>query len=98
MVEAQWLRDFAAVLIVMRANGKEFSDFELDGLPTPDELKAALRLAREIDPRVHHIEHRRNYGVPSLRSTLSVRLGRPDPNPPPFLERFPIPLLPGPAP
>lgn len=98
MANAQWVRDFAATLIVMRANGKELPDFELEQLPTPDDLQAALRLAREIDPRVHHIEHHRNYGDPSPRSRLSVRLGTPDPDPPPFLEQFPMPLFPIPPP
>lgn len=95
---AQWVRDFTAVLIVMRANKKELPDFELGEMPTPDDLKAALRLAREIDPRVHHIEHHRNYGDPMAKSVIRVRLGELDTDPPPFLERFPMPLLPVPPP
>lgn len=90
-----WPSQFQAVLVAAAAGGGQITiEFELEEVPTPEDLRAALRLAREVDPRVSSIERHPNYGDPNAKSKITVRLGVLDPDPPPFLEQFPIPLLP----
>ena len=64
----------------------------LDFIPSVENIRTALRVARETDPRVKAVVHRRDWSDPQAKSHLEVRVGEFDPNPPAFLERHAIPL------
>jgi len=82
-----------AVLEAKRGKRSYPVEIKLDFLPTHEEVCEALRIARQMDSRVSAVEHRRNWGDPNATSSFIVRVSYLDPNPPAFLEQFPIPLV-----
>lgn len=89
-----WMFDFKDLVDDASAGRSEFPvTFTLDCLASPAEVCTAFRVARGANQRIAAVEHRVDYSQPSPRSVFTVRLGMLDPNPPPFLEQYPMPLV-----
>lgn len=90
----KWLSEFQCRVADASAGRSKFPvTFTLDRVASPEEVSDAFRAAREVDRQIAVVRHDVDYSQPSPRSVFTVRLGMPDPNPPPFLEQYPIPLI-----
>ena len=90
----QWLSRLQAKIAEASAGQCEFPvKFTIGRVATVEEVHDAFRLAREVDQRVTVVEHQVGYSHSTPCSTFTVRVGQFDPNPPPFLEQHPMPLL-----
>ena len=89
----QWLSEFQCRVADASAGRTKFPVvFNLDRAVSVEEAHDAFRAAREVDQRIVVVMHRVDFSRPSPRSEFTVRLGMPDPDPPPFMERYPMPL------
>ena len=89
----QWLLEFRCRVADASAGRTKFPVvFTLDRVVSPEEVGDAFRVARKAGRRVAVVKHEVNYSQPSPRSVFTVRPAMLDPNPPPFLELYPMPL------
>ena len=89
----QWLSEFRSRVADASAGRTKFPVvFALDRVVSPEEVGDAFRVAREVDRQIAVVKHEVDYAQLPHRSVFTVRPAMLDPNPPPFLEMYPMPL------